>query len=68
MPLVADGSLADIDGDDADPIAAARARRDADVAALDPGVRRLVNPHVYHVSITERVAALKADLVDRYRR
>jgi nicotinate phosphoribosyltransferase len=65
VPLVADGPVGDAG---TDPITAARARRDADVAALDPGVRRLVNPHVYHVSITERVAALKAELVDRYRR
>jgi hypothetical protein len=26
-------------------------------------VKRLVNPHVYHVSITRRLAALKANLV-----
>jgi len=52
------GPLGDVD--------AARARRDADVALLDPGVRRLVNPHVYHVSITDRLAALKRDLVARY--
>jgi nicotinate phosphoribosyltransferase len=41
-------------------------RRAADVELLDPGVRRLVNPHVYHVSITGRVAALKQELIDRY--
>ncbi len=28
-------------------------RRGADMAALDPGVRRLVNPHRYHVSLSE---------------
>jgi nicotinate phosphoribosyltransferase len=43
---------------------AARARRDADVDALDPGVRRLVNPHVYHVSITERLRATKLQLIE----
>lgn len=56
--IVGDGSNGDLD--------AIRARRDADVDLLDPGVRRLVNPHVYHVSITDRVAALKQELVDRY--
>jgi len=40
-----------------------RARRDRDVARLDPGVRRLVNPHIYHVSLTERLFALKEELV-----
>lgn len=28
-------------------------RRAQDVACLDPGVRRLVNPHLYHVSLSE---------------
>jgi nicotinate phosphoribosyltransferase len=40
-----------------------RGRRDRDVARLDPGVRRLVNPHIYHVSLTERLFALKEELV-----
>ena len=34
-----------------------RARRIADVEALDPGIRRLVNPHIYHVSLTQRLLA-----------
>jgi len=50
-------ALADID--------AARKRRLADVDALDPGVRRLVNPHVYHVSITTRLLDTKIALVDQ---
>jgi hypothetical protein len=33
------------------------------VARLDPGVRRLVNPHIYHVSLTERLFALKEELL-----
>ncbi len=45
------------------PIEALRRRRDEDVARLDPGVRRLVNPHIYHVSLTERLFALKEELV-----
>ena len=44
-------------------LAAARARRDADVESLDPGVRRLVNPHVYHVSISERLFTMKQELI-----
>lgn len=55
----------DTDLDDLDAIAA---RREADLAALDPGVRRLVNPHVYHVSITGDLLRLKQELVARHRR
>ncbi len=40
-----------------------RARRRRDVERLDPGVRRLVNPHVYHVSLTDRLRRLQHDLV-----
>ena len=39
------------------------ARRIADVGRLDPGVRRLVRPHTYHVSITDGVFALKEQLL-----
>jgi nicotinate phosphoribosyltransferase len=42
---------------------AMRAWRTADLARLDPGVRRLVNPHVYHVSLTGRVKELQRRLV-----
>ena len=45
-----------------------RARRRADVERLDPGVKRLVNPHVYHVSLTERLWDLKQGLVQQVRR
>ena len=41
----------------------AAARRVADVGRLDPGVRRLVRPHTYHVSITDGVFALKEQLL-----
>ncbi|MFQ5523239.1 MAG: nicotinate phosphoribosyltransferase [Acidimicrobiia bacterium] len=40
-----------------------RRRRQADLERLDPGVRRLVNPHIYHVSVTPRLKELKARLV-----
>jgi nicotinate phosphoribosyltransferase len=42
---------------------AMRAQRDADVERLDPGIRRLVNPHVYHVSLTERLWNLKQEVI-----
>lgn len=40
-----------------------RRRRDADLARLDPGVRRLVNPHIYHVSMTAPLKDLQRRLV-----
>jgi nicotinate phosphoribosyltransferase len=44
-------------------IDALRQRRQADVNRLDPGVRRLMNPHVYHVSLTQRLWDLKQELI-----
>jgi len=41
-----------------------RARRVADVARLDPGVRRLVTPHIYHVSLSQRLWDLKQALIE----
>jgi nicotinate phosphoribosyltransferase len=40
-----------------------RRRRSRDLERLDPGVRRLVNPHVYHVSVTGAVHDLQQKLV-----
>jgi len=42
---------------------AARCR--ADLERLDPGVQRLVNPHRYHVSITDPLHRLRQDLLAR---
>ncbi len=44
-----------------------RERRLADLDRLDPGVRRLVNPHVYHVSLTGSVKRLQRDLIEQER-
>ncbi len=41
-----------------------RGRRQADVEHLDPGVRRLINPHIYHVSLTQRLWDLKQELIE----
>ena len=46
-----------------DDLTAAAKRRADDVEALDPGVRRLVRPHTYHVSITDAVFDLKRRLL-----
>lgn len=40
-----------------------RQRRHADLDRLDPGVRRLVNPHIYHVSLTRKMKTLQLDLM-----
>jgi nicotinate phosphoribosyltransferase len=40
-----------------------RAAREADLERLDPGVKRLMNPHIYHVSLTERLWELKQSLI-----
>jgi nicotinate phosphoribosyltransferase len=40
-----------------------RALRVADLERLDAGVRRLVNPHIYHVSLTDEMKQLQLRLV-----
>jgi nicotinate phosphoribosyltransferase len=40
-----------------------RDRRRADLERLDPGVKRLMNPHLYHVSLSEELWRHKQDLV-----
>ena len=44
-----------------------REQRRADLARLDVGVRRLLNPHIYHVSLTPKLWQLKQDLIASYR-
>jgi nicotinate phosphoribosyltransferase len=41
-----------------------RAQRRADMNRLDAGVRRLLNPHIYHVSLTQRLWELKQQLIE----
>jgi nicotinate phosphoribosyltransferase len=40
-----------------------RKLRDEDIGCLDSGVKRLINPHVYHVSLTEQLWELKNELI-----
>jgi len=40
-----------------------RALRRVDVERLHPGVKRLMNPHFYHVSLSQKLYELKQDLV-----
>ncbi|MEN8235845.1 MAG: nicotinate phosphoribosyltransferase [Actinomycetota bacterium] len=44
-----------------------RQRRIDDLHRLDPGVRRLVNPHVYHVSLSAKVKGLQRGLIEQAR-
>ena len=44
-----------------------RVVRDADLERLDPGVKRLMNPHVYHVSLSENLWDLKQKLITEAR-
>jgi nicotinate phosphoribosyltransferase len=44
-----------------------RQMREADLARLDPGVKRLMNPHTYHVSLTQRLWNLKQELMQSAR-
>jgi nicotinate phosphoribosyltransferase len=43
-----------------------RERRHADVERLDLGVRRIMNPHIYHVSLSQRLWDLKQELLNRF--
>jgi nicotinate phosphoribosyltransferase len=40
-----------------------RLRRIADVECLDTGVRRIMFPHIYHVSLTQKLWDLKQELI-----
>jgi nicotinate phosphoribosyltransferase len=37
--------------------------RQADIEHLDPGVQRIMYPHIYHVSLSQRLWSLKQDLI-----
>ena len=47
----------------ADTFDTLRGRREHDLACLDDGVKRMVNPHVYHISLTRPLWELKQKLV-----
>jgi nicotinate phosphoribosyltransferase len=40
-----------------------RALRDQDLEKLDSGVKRVMFPHIYHVSLTQRLWDLKQELI-----
>ena len=43
-----------------------RAQRTADLEALDTGVLRLRNPHIYHVSLTSKLLKMKQELIAKF--
>lgn len=43
------------------------AMRDADIEALDPGVRRIMNPHTFHVSLSQKLWDLKQEMIRKTR-
>lgn len=45
------------------PIEEMRRLRERDMDCLDAGVKRLMNPHIYHVSLTQELWALKQNLI-----
>jgi nicotinate phosphoribosyltransferase len=44
-------------------LAAIRERRRQDLERLDTGVKRIMNPHIYHVSLTQRLWERKQQLI-----
>jgi nicotinate phosphoribosyltransferase len=42
-----------------------RKKREQDLERLDPGVKRLINPHLYHVSISQKLWELKHELIQQ---
>ncbi len=42
-----------------------RKQRELDLERLDTGVKRLIYPHLYHVSITQKIWDMKNELIDK---
>ena len=45
-----------------------RAHRQSDISKLDRGVRRMVSPHIYHVSVTPGLVEYRQEMVQKYSR
>lgn len=58
-PVIRDGQVVA----DLPEISTMRELRDADIDALDPGVRRIMNPHTYHVSLSKKLWGLKQSMI-----
>ena len=63
QPIIQDGEVKI----DRPGIAEMRQTRETDLDALDPGVRRIMNPHIYHVSLSQKLWDLKQSLIKKAR-
>ncbi len=63
VPVILDGKVVY----DKPTIKQMREVRDADIDCLDPGVRRIMNPHIYHVSLSKKLWDLKQSLIRKAR-
>ena len=63
IPVIQDGEIVA----EKPEIEQMREVRDKDINALDPGVRRLMNPHIYHVSLSQKLWDLKQSLIHKAR-
>ena len=63
VQVLQDGELVD----ELPSIDTIRERRLEDVKKLDPGVRRIMYPHIYHVSLTQKLWDLKQELIESAR-
>jgi len=59
VPVIMDGKVVY----DKPSIEDMRKVRDTDIDRLDPGVRRIMNPHIYHVSLSKKLWDLKQSLI-----
>ena len=63
VPAIQDGEITM----DRPEISEMRTIRDRDIEALDPGVRRIMHPHTYHVSLSKKLWDLKQSLIKKTR-
>jgi nicotinate phosphoribosyltransferase len=63
VPVILDGEVVY----DCPSIEDMRVVRDRDIDHLDPGVRRIMNPHIYHVSLSQKLWDLKQSLIKKVR-
>ncbi|MGE5399151.1 MAG: nicotinate phosphoribosyltransferase [Ignavibacteriales bacterium] len=47
------------------PLEEIRRQRERDLNRLDAGVKRLINPHIYHVSISAQLVKIKQELLNK---
>ncbi|MDJ0754652.1 MAG: nicotinate phosphoribosyltransferase [Ardenticatenaceae bacterium] len=50
------------------PLPDIQEQRERDLERLDIGVKRIIHPHIYHVSLTRKLWDLKQELISKHRR